>query len=326
LPVTPGSAPWAELEWERAPDADRCISREELARETEGVLRRAAFSGEGPAIVRVRGGVGRDARGRWAATLELETLDGRSLGTRELTADGADCHALDESLSVVLSLMVDIDKARLEEMAARPPAAPSPSPAAAPAAQPPPPVAVVETLPETAPPGGKWGWEVAAGPVLASGLMPGQAVGGQASLAWRPPHAPRFEIYGTAWTASTLGTPLDVRLRALVLGAAVCPVRRAGGWLEIEGCLGAEGGEYSARPTRRNDLPEQTGPLVEAIAGPRVRAHLGGGWRARLGVYAVVAVVRTRLVLAGSGPDQSIFESSPISPRVGLEIAWGTAQ
>src|SRR3954471_2780913 len=130
VPAAAAPAPWAELDWQRGPDAERCISRDELARHTEAVLQHPVFSGQGPAAVRVRGGIGRDARGRWAATLALETADGRPLGTRELTSDGSDCRALDESVSVVLSLMVDVDRARLE-MAMRPLAAP-PAPPRAP--------------------------------------------------------------------------------------------------------------------------------------------------------------------------------------------------
>ena len=328
-PAPAAPAPWAELQWERAPDADRCISREELARETEGVLRRSAFSGDGPAIVRVRGGVGRDARGRWAATLALETPDGRSLGTRELTADGSDCRALDESLSVVLSLMVDIDKARLEigargpgPAAAPPPAAPPPA-LASPAPGPPAAVASVDAAAEAPAVQARWGWEVAAGATLGSGLLPGQALGGQAALALRPPRFPLFEIYGGVWTASALGGGFDVKMRALVLGAAVCPVRRASAWFEIEGCAGAEGGQSADRPLRFS-LPEQTGPMAEVLAGPRLRARFGGGWQARLGVYAVMAVIRTRLVEVTGGAEQVIFQSSPISPRVALELAWGT--
>src|SRR5262249_10826436 len=147
---------------------------------------------------------------------------------------------------------------------------------------------------------------------------------GQAALSLRPPHFPLFEVYGTVWTASALGGVFDVKMRALVAGAAICPVRRASAWFEIEGCVGGEGGQYQARPFRI-DLPEQPGPMAEVIAGPRLRARFGGGWQARLGVYAVVAVIRMRLVEAVGGAEQSIFQSAPISPRVALELAWGTA-
>src|SRR4051812_17351187 len=92
LPAPPSPA-WTELEWERGPQADRCISRDELARDTEALLRRGVFSGAGPAALRVHGAIGRDARGRWAATLALAAADGRPLGTRELTSDAADCRA-----------------------------------------------------------------------------------------------------------------------------------------------------------------------------------------------------------------------------------------
>jgi hypothetical protein len=307
----------AELEWQRAPNAERCISRDELARRTEEVLHRPVWSGDGAPALRVRGGIARDARGRWVASLALETSDGRSLGTRELTGDGSDCRALDESLSVVLSLMVDVDRARLAT-AAPPPAPPPPPPA-------PPEVLQTEARPPEPPAAERWGFTLGASGVFGPGLLPGAALGVQAAVGWQPPRLPVFELYGAWWAPVTAHRgSLGAEVQAWVVGLETCTFRIEGARFAIEACAAAEAGAYGARPSGLDVPAAATGPLAEILVGPRVQARLGRGFAARFGLYGVRVIARTRLVVSNDGVDELLFQSAQVSPRLGLELVWGT--
>jgi hypothetical protein len=319
-PANPPAAPaaWAQLEWHLGRDADACITRDELARDTEALLRRVVFSGEGVAALKIHGAIGRDARGRWSATLSLATTDGRPLGTRELTSDAADCRALDESLSVVLSLMVDVARTR-PELAA--PQADAGEPPRAPAAAPAPATVAAGEAMEA--PAAGWGWDVAVGGVLGPGLLPGLAVGAQAALGWRSPGLPPFELRGLWWSPSSeQHGAYGSEVWGWELGLAVCAPGRGSARFEIGGCAGAEAGQYRARGLGLDSTGSTAGPLAEAVLGPRLRVRLGGGWEARLGLEAVLALVRTRLVASVNGASELLFHSAVISPRVGLEVAW----
>ena len=106
-----------------------CLSSADLARAVEAKLGRTVFSGD--AAMRVDSVVEEAAQApRWRAKLVVVDRQGAVQGSREVTADGASCSALEEPLVLVVSLLVD--------SAAPLSAPPSPVEAAAPAAPSPP--------------------------------------------------------------------------------------------------------------------------------------------------------------------------------------------
>ena len=120
LPVLPASASAAEpvqaaLEWQSPPEPHDCLDRGALEAAVEARLGRRVFSGAADASVRVHGRVDALAAGRgFRAELELNDAEGQRLGTRSLSSRAANCSALNESLVLVVALMVDINEEQIE--------------------------------------------------------------------------------------------------------------------------------------------------------------------------------------------------------------------
>jgi hypothetical protein len=93
-----------ELIWSQG-DAS-CVSAAALVRAVEGTLGRAVFRGDGTTIAEVSGEVSAASPHSYAAHVVLRLSDGRVVAERTLlTREG--CHRLDESIAVVVALMVD---------------------------------------------------------------------------------------------------------------------------------------------------------------------------------------------------------------------------
>jgi hypothetical protein len=110
------------LTW-RAPDG--CIGPGDLAQGVEEKLGRSLFAKDPQ--YRVEGNLARGTATRWKARFTLVSAAGEVLGTRELTADDADCRALDQRLTLAVALTIEPE---LQRPLAVPTPAPSPAPAA----------------------------------------------------------------------------------------------------------------------------------------------------------------------------------------------------
>lgn len=82
-----------------------CIGAADLAEAIEKRLGRATFGAKPD--VRIEGWVRGDGPKRWRARLTLVDADGTVKGSREVSADGASCRAIDESLTLVAAVMID---------------------------------------------------------------------------------------------------------------------------------------------------------------------------------------------------------------------------
>ncbi|MBL8935463.1 MAG: hypothetical protein JNM69_12985 [Archangium sp.] len=90
------------LTW-KAPEG--CIGPGDLAQAVEEKLGRSIFAKD-PQF-RVEGRLQEGTSPRWKARLTLVSAAGEVLGTRELTADDADCRALDKKLALVMALTIE---------------------------------------------------------------------------------------------------------------------------------------------------------------------------------------------------------------------------
>lgn len=90
------------LTW-RAPEG--CLQAADLSRLVEDRLGRSVFTLQPQ--VRVDGVVTASPSGGWRARLVLVDEAGRVLGSREVTTPKPDCRALDESLALVVAVMID---------------------------------------------------------------------------------------------------------------------------------------------------------------------------------------------------------------------------
>lgn len=106
LLITTTAAAATEARWGltwKAPEA--CIGAGDLAQAVEEKLGRSIF-GKDPEY-RVEGRLQEGTAPRWKARLTLVSAAGEVLGTRELTADDADCRALDKKLALVMALTIE---------------------------------------------------------------------------------------------------------------------------------------------------------------------------------------------------------------------------
>ena len=115
----------------------QCIQPGELAEKVEQQVGRPLF-GANPEL-RIEGHVRPGTPpAKWAARLTLLDAAGTVLGTRDVTGEKASCRAIDESLVLVIALMIDT---KVKEPATPPPVVEKP------ATPPPPPPALVKHLP-----------------------------------------------------------------------------------------------------------------------------------------------------------------------------------
>ena len=103
----------AALDWNRSAEAAECLDASALATVVEAGLHRTVFVSAAQADLRIKVSLGRSDQEQWSAAIDLEAPNGKKLGHRELTIRAPQCSAMDESLALVVSLMVDVTRESL---------------------------------------------------------------------------------------------------------------------------------------------------------------------------------------------------------------------
>jgi hypothetical protein len=94
------------LNWVRLAGAESCIASVELAKRVEQRLGRAVFVRANDAIIVIEGRVGPNRAGGFASVIRVSDADGTLYGVRELSVADADCHKLDEIVSLVMAITI----------------------------------------------------------------------------------------------------------------------------------------------------------------------------------------------------------------------------
>lgn len=308
-----------ELRW-RADDPT-CIDRETLIRTVEATLGRTAFAvaADGSAII--EGTVGAGPSGGFHAKITLRSASGEILSEREVNTSAGKCDRIDESIAIVVALMVDglEDKpAPLEvpEAVPRPPTPPTPSkPAPKSTPKPAPRIPSEESRVPLY-------FEAEIGSSLALGLLPRSSVGGYL----------RGELgFGDAWSIAgaahgflssrTQDPGATAAVHAWTFDVSAChgPVRTRSMRLVACALLGAGFAEASPSGTNRVDslrLPLDYGGIsFEAsfrISGPlwlHVRPSL---WTLLQSPQFVTHTVDGRI--------HTIFQPWPVVPAMSVGI------
>jgi hypothetical protein len=109
-PAAPAKKETSSLSWTRRAEAgDACIGVHDLATKVEAILHRGAIVSAAEADLSIEGHVEKKAPKGWRADIDVAKSSGEKIGTRELTTDEADCHALDDTVSLAIALMIDPD-------------------------------------------------------------------------------------------------------------------------------------------------------------------------------------------------------------------------
>lgn len=226
-------------------DSDGCITPRALAQQVEARIG-ATFVSAAQAELFVDARIVRDGRG-WRATVTASGADGAQAGERTLRADGADCHALDDDLVLVVALVID----------------PLGKPAAA----------KVETRTVYVPVAPRWAFAARAGLAVLGARLPAAALALDAALAVEAPGAWPIELGVIATERARADEDgHGAALRMIAGTLATCPRVWQRGRVALHGCVGAAVGVLAVQPR----------DLAPAVSGDHATGELFG--RARLGV------------------------------------------
>ncbi len=334
--ATARARPTAKLELTKTEEAAECVSQARLERTVEARLRRAVFKAKGEPDLRLRVELSR-RDGAWFAALALSDARG-PLGDRELSSEARHCSALDESLALVVALLVDTPPQR---PAPAPPAeAPSAPPAASPAAPAPPSPATPAPPSPVAPapptrlelpadafaPRQPWDFATRASGLASVGLLPSAAFGIELMAAARPPRGPWLRVLAELdFPSEVRSNGYGVSLSALRFGFEICSGAGELGAARFDICAGQRVGRLHSKGSGFDHNLTGSHTYFGLVAG-------GDGF-IPLGRY-VAAVVGARLELplsrdrfAGrddSGVSRQLFRPSAVAGlgKLGIEVAW----
>ncbi len=324
--TSPASA-LTRLEW-TTPANSNCASKAELTALVESSAGRTLFTDEGASLI-LRGEVTPAPEVGFRARLELERASGDPVGSRDLSVEGESCRSLDESLALVVSLMLDAPDVRQEAHA---PALPPSPQASEPPAGPPPP----EPLP---PPRSSESFAPESRPSHHAILLPRVSVYG----AWgaTPGIAPGLRL-GAIFTPTEGLVPALVDLSSSLptsseldgggtfaasshsLGVLACPLFGQSPYhLQTRGCLGLRGGMLAAS----TDGFDENGQTLRAFVEPVASLELVGPLRAPLWAFVRgeigAPLVRDRFHVVEADSSRTELYRRPIvtfSVEVGVEV------
>ncbi len=238
-----------------------------LAATVERTLGRAVFHGDAPVSATIVGSARSIDSGGYSAHISLLAVDGTKLLQRSLATEG-DCRRLDESIAVVVSLMVD----SLEEEASALviPAGPTPPPA------------VLSAVERVAPAAGAPAHASAA---IALGFGAGVSTGLLPTIA--PLVAMRAEVGPIAFMPVALTLRAYAPSDARVEGAggefyawsgelALCPTAKRGRMVRLGVCVGAGAGAIHGSPLGLLGEHSSDAPIVFAVAAPSAAVRVAG--------------------------------------------------
>lgn len=330
----------AELEVSKGPGTERCLDGQRLSRAVETRLRRRVFRTDVPTTLFVKVEFTRNDGG-WSAQLGMHDGAGAFLGRRSLVTQATDCSALDDSLALVVALLVDSPPPPVvdEREATSPanasagntaPAQTAKEPAAAPAT--PNEIKPAESvtsspieLPRDTPaPREPWRFQLAFAGIGAIGSLPGLAPGVELGFGAKAPRLPELRLFA-GWypprERRSAEASAGARFDALYLGLEVCPFeheRGIGAWQLCAGQLlgrthvAAFGFDENSTSNHFNYAVSARGAVQLAFA-----AH----WAARLGARVELPLIRGVYSYGTpEGGQQSLYQPSPVAAVLDLGL------
>jgi hypothetical protein len=313
-PALAAAARRVNLVWERKDAA--CLDGEALSSTVERTLERPVFHSPAPASATIVGEILATAPHGFVARVVLHALDGTTLATRELRTDG-DCQRLDESVAVVVTLMVD----GLEE-------APSPLQIPIAAPRPPPPAPIEPPVPRAAPPAAPpttlaLGIGAGGTNALLPSLTPSAIFRGELDIPALVPLSLTTRIYGesSAVVAGSGGT-----FQAWSAEVAACPTL-ARSVVRVGVCAGAGAGDMTATSQGLAGGQTRSRPIAFASITPNVAVRIAGPLWLRGDVGALVPLFRERWgFLDAGGQFVEVARAGVVAPtaEITLELRPGS--
>jgi hypothetical protein len=314
----------------KGPGTEQCLDRPSLARAVEARLRRQVFRADVPVTLHVKISIAH-AGGSWSALLTMHDGAGAFLGRRSLVTEAADCSALDDSLALVVALLVEsppppepeapapASEVKPPVLEAKAPVSEAPAPAAnAPAkAAPSPEPLAIHLPPDTPAPREPWRLQLAAEGSGAIGMLPGFAPGIELGFGAKGPTLPEMRLFA-GWYAQReqrrsepdAGARFDVGY----LGLEVCPLERELGISRWFVCAGQSLGRLRVEAFGFDQNLTSTHLTYALLVRGGVQLGLGSRWAARLGVRAELPLVRGVFSYGTrEGAEQDLFRASSVA-------------
>jgi hypothetical protein len=313
----------ASLTVTRDAPSESCMSPGALERAVEGRLGRDVFRPAGSEIaVSVR--FSREEND-FVAVITLHDAKGRPFGVREIRSPARHCSALDESVPLVVALLVDA-----------PPEPPEPEPEPVepplgervpPAKPPEPPRPVRLALPPTTPaPRTPARWELNLGATGLLGLLPNFGVGLELGVGVDIPALTRVRGFVAGYLPNREqrpGSESGVELSLLRAGLEICPFESASDRFVAGACIGqvvsrvhAEG--FGFFENERGDR------LSYGLrAGAFALLRVGGSFHLRAGLAVEVPLQRTNYAFrAAEGTSEFLYRSAPFGGNGDLGVLF----
>ena len=312
----------ARLDLAKGPGTEQCIDARTLIRAVELRLQRRAFRQDLPATLFVRVAVQRTVEASWSAEISMRDGAGAFLGSRSIVTSARHCSALDDSLALVVALLVDSPPVA-------PPVAPNPEPepggptTVTPSRPPPrkpafPAKTSTISLPRDTPARRQpWLFNVGVGGAAAIGMLPGVAPGVELGVGARPPTVPAIRFFAGLYPArqqERAGAQSGARFSLASLSLELCPLDHALGVVHWFGCAGQTLGwlRVAAFGFDENTTTSHLTYALLASTGltiPFVRSFAG-----RLGVRAEVPLERGIFTYgARDGSERGLFEMKSVT-------------
>jgi len=320
-------APTATLEVTRGAGAESCMEAGALETAVERRLERPVFVPAERGAVRVSLSFERRPNRAFAAEVVLLDRRGTVIGRRELKTRAAHCSALDDSLALVVALLVDSPEAREQAEAASvaaPPSAPSGS-AAPPAVSSAPRATSVEIPPDVAAPREPYRFVVGASAAALAGPLPGIAFGPELLFAVRPPRFVELRLRPALFPEREVTGPTPDqggRLSLVSVALDVCPLEHTAGRLRLSGCLGQSVGWVRGEGFgyRQN---ASTGTLIYSLGiGASALIALAGPLGLTVGVGGALPLERdTYVSRAENGATTEVFRAAAVTGMLAAGLA-----
>lgn len=319
----------ARLKLSKGPGTAQCIDQKALARAVDVRLQRSAFREDLRATLIVQIQVEHTLLG-WSADLTMHDGAGALLGRRSIVTTAAHCSALDDSLALVLALLVAAPPSAREALTSDDSARAASERAApeSPRGKPEQAGVTLRLPPDTPARREPWHFELSAEGSAAWGLLPGLAPGGELGISLKPPHIPEIRIFSGLFAAREerrSGGGSGARFSAVHVGLELCPLDYAIGSTHLFICAGQTVGRLRVAAFGFDQNTVANSLTYAALAGTGLKLSLAGRVGARLGIRAELPLARGVFTYGTrEGKEVGLFETKPVTAvlDVGLYLQF----
>ncbi len=291
--------------------AKQCLDAPALERAVDVRLRRHAFRADSPVTLYVEVVLTKAPQIGWQAQISVRDAAHALLGSRSIASSAAHCSSLDDSLALVVALLVDAPPAP-------PPAPASSTPTSTETATPAEASATPISLPpDTHAPREPWQLGLRAGGALVVGALPGAAPGVEAGLELAPPRAPTIQLFGKTFftrraNRADRAAGADFSASAFVL--ELCPIALQSGALSWAACGGQAVGWVRAKSFGFDVNTSSSHLSYALVASSFLDCSLTRSFALRLEARAELPVTRDSFDYgARNGSEPTLYEMSPIA-------------